>query len=92
MHDTFTIKKPWITEKAGIMSADGKYVFVVKNGASKPEVKKAIKAIYKVDVVSVNMVNRPAKTKRFGAGRTGGQQGFRKAIVTLKKGQKIDLN
>ena len=92
MHDTFLIKKPWITEKSTGLNAVGKYVFVVKTGATKAEVKKAVKAVYKVDAIAVNMVNRPAKTKRFGAGRKGMQDGYRKAIVTLKAGQKIDFN
>jgi len=92
MADAFLIKKPWITEKSTDLTAAGKYVFVVKKGASKPEVKKAIHALYKVDVVAVNVVNRPPKSKRSGAGKKGTQEGYRKAIVTLKKGQKIDLN
>jgi large subunit ribosomal protein L23 len=85
------IKKPWVTEKSGMMNADGKYTFMVEPGATKPEIKKALKVIYKVDVVSVNVVNRPAKRKRFGGGRKGMQEGYRKAIVTLKEGQKIDI-
>ena len=92
MNDAFLVKKPWITEKSTTMNAAGKYVFMVKGAATKPEVKKAIHALYKVDVVSVNMVNRPPKNKRFGGAMKGTQQGYRKAIVTLKKDQKIDLN
>ena len=90
MTDAFIIKKPWITEKSTDLSTSRKYVFLVKDGASKPEVKKAVKILYKVDAVSVNMVNRPAKTKRFGMMK-GKEGGYRKAIVTLKEGQKIDL-
>jgi large subunit ribosomal protein L23 len=90
MADSFLIKKPWVTEKSGHLSVNGKYVFVVKNEATKPEIKKAIKQIYKVDVVAVNVINRPPKAKRFGRGRTGTQEGYRKAIVTLKEGQKIE--
>ena len=90
MNDAFVIKKPWITEKSANLSTDRKYVFLVKDEASKPEIKKAIQALYKVDVVSVNVVNRPAKQKRF-MNKRGFQEGYRKAIVTLKEGQKIDL-
>jgi large subunit ribosomal protein L23 len=68
----------------------GKYVFMVKTGATKPEIKKAVHEVYKVDVVAVNVVNRPGKTKRF-RGVKGKQGSYRKAIVTLKEGQKIDL-
>ena len=92
MADAFLIKKPWITEKATQLTADGKYIFIVKPGATKPEVKKAIHTLYKVSVVAVNMVNRPPKRKRFGGVMKGAQEGYRKAIVTLKKGEKIDLN
>lgn len=73
-----------------MLRSNDQYVFMVHSGATKPEVKKAVKAIYKVDVVSVNMINRPAKQKRSGNGKKGFQEGYRKAIVTLKKGQKID--
>jgi large subunit ribosomal protein L23 len=87
----FLIKKPWVTEKSGMMQADGKYVFIVQDNATKPEIKKAVKEIYKVDAVAVNVVNRPPKSKRFGRGLKGSQEGYRKAIVTLKAGQKIDI-
>lgn len=90
MSDFFVIKKPWVTERATELSKIGQYVFLVKSTATKPEVKKAIKEIYKVDPVSVNIVHRPAKQK--GAGPVKGKQhGYKKAIVTLKKGQKIDI-
>lgn len=91
MADALLIKKPWVTEKSTDLAAIGQYVFLVRNGAAKPEIRKAIKEIYKVDAVAVNIVNRPPKRKRFGAGMKGGQEAYRKAIVTLKKGQKIDL-
>jgi large subunit ribosomal protein L23 len=89
---TAFIKKPWITEKATAGEAANQYVFVVANDASKPEIKKAVSALYKVDVVAVNVVNRPAKRKRFGGFRKGVQGGYRKAIVTIKEGQKIDTH
>jgi len=91
MTDAFIIKKPWVTEKAASVTANGQYVFIVQPDATKPEIKKAIKAIYKVDAVAVNVVNRPAKRKRFGGSRKGIKAGYRKAIVTLKAGQKIDI-
>jgi len=91
MADVFLIKKPWVTEKSGNLSTMGKYVFIVKKKATKPEIKKAVKEMYKVDAVQVNVVNRPPKTKRFGGGMKGVQEGYRKAIVTLKEGQKIDI-
>ncbi len=88
----FLIKKPWVTEKSGLMKNADKYVFMVASYATKPEIKKAIKEIYKVEALAVNMVNRPPKRKRFGSGLKGSQEGYRKAIVTLKSGQKIDIS
>lgn len=91
MTGVFLIKKPWITEKSTGLSAVGKYVFLVQPKASKPEIKKAVKEVYKVDAVAVNIVNRPPKRKRFGSTMKGLTGAYRKAIVTLKKGQKIDI-
>ena len=80
-----------MTEKSTDLAALGKYVFIVKSKATKQEIKKAVKAVYKVDAVAVNIVNRPPKRKRVGGVMRGAQEGYRKAIVTLKAGQKIDL-
>ncbi len=91
MADLFLIKKPWVTEKATDLGAMGKYVFVVRKKASKAEIKKAVKDAYKVDAVNVNVINRPPKKKRMGGNMKGVQEGYRKAIVTLKEGQKIDI-
>ncbi len=91
MADAFLIKRPWVTEKSTDLAVVGKYVFIVRPGATKPEIKKAVKEVYKVDVVAVNVVNRPPKRKRFGGRRLGSQGAYRKAIVTLKPGQKIDI-
>jgi large subunit ribosomal protein L23 len=91
MSDAFIIKRPLVTEKATKLSSKGQYIFVVQTKASKPEIKKAVKDVYKVDAVSVNVINRPPKRKRFGGSMKGAQEGYRKAIVTLKAGQKIDV-
>jgi large subunit ribosomal protein L23 len=89
--NTLLIKKPWITEKSTNLNAQGKYVFMVVPHATKQEIKKAIKDIYKVDVVMVNVLNRIGKQKRFRGVMTKPQDAYRKAVVTLKEGQKIDL-
>jgi large subunit ribosomal protein L23 len=91
MADVFLVKKPWVTEKSTMLATAGKYVFIVKPKATKQEIKKAVKEVYKVDAVAVNVVNRPPKRKRFGGAMKGSQEGYRKAIVTLKAGQKIDI-
>lgn len=84
------VKQAWVTERAGDLTKDGKYVFIVGGRATKPEIKKAIESIYDVHVTQVNVINSKGKTKRLGRsmGRTSRA---RKAIVTLKKGQKIDI-
>lgn len=88
--DASLIKKAIITEKSTDLNKIGQYVFMVERSATKNEVKKAVKEIYKVDAVAVNIVNRPEKRKHF-RGLTGKQKGYKKAIVTLKEGQKINL-
>ena len=91
MLSSFIIKRPHITERSTALGEFGKYVFMVAPRATKPEIRKAVKEIYKVEVASVNVVNRAGKRKRFGGTMQGRQDGYRKAIVTLKEGQKIDL-
>lgn len=90
MRDSFLVKKPLITEKAARLAELGQYVFSVKNEATKNEVKKVIKDMYKVDVLKVSMINTAEKTRRF-RGQKQHKLGFKKAIVVLKKGQKINL-
>lgn len=81
--------QPRVSEKAGRLSTQGKYVFLVKKAANKVEVKKAVERVYKVNVVGINIVNVKGKHKVFG--RTSGRTSdFKKAIVTLKKGQTIE--
>lgn len=86
----FLIKHPIITEKASQISALGKYIFKVDAAANKPEVKKALKEIYKVDVVDVQIINVKPKPRQMGRYR-GTKSGYKKAIVTLKAGQKLDV-
>jgi len=84
------IKQPWVTEKAVNAGALRKYVFVVDNKANKPEVKKMIEKIYSVKVVDVNITNTRGKSKRLGKS-LGKISGFKKATVTLKEGNTIDI-
>jgi large subunit ribosomal protein L23 len=88
--DIFLIKKPWITEKATELNKIGKYVFMVKPEATKPEIRKAIKELYQVEAEKINIIRRAGKAKRFRNVR-GRTRGYKKAIVTLKEGQKIDI-
>ena len=85
-----TIKSPVITEKATGLSELNKVVFKVHAGASKNSIKKNIEKIFKVNVIKINTIKNKPKTKIV-RGRLGRKSGFKKAIVTLKKGQTIDL-
>ena len=85
-----SILNPVITEKATNLSEMNKIVFKVANSANKKTVKKSIEKIFKVDVVKVNIINKQTRLKTV-RGRKIKVQGFKKAIVTLKKGQNIDL-
>jgi len=86
----FIIKHPLITEKATALSEQGQYVFLVDKHATSPEIKKAVNSIYNVAVTRVNIINVKPKTRRLG--RTiGFHSGYKKAIVTLKEGQKLDI-
>jgi large subunit ribosomal protein L23 len=82
--------EPWVTENTTAMLEINKYVFKIAPKASKKEVKNAIEGLYKVKVTAVNTINIPRKFKV--QGRTQGwRTGFKKAIVTLKEGDKIEL-
>lgn len=84
------IKAPVITEKSQSDKEAGKYVFKVNPKATKLEIKDAIEKIFKVKVASVRTLNEKTKKKRVGR-YTGLTNRSKKAIVTLKEGQTIDL-
>ena len=86
-----TIVSPTITEKATSLSEFNKIVFKVHKGASKNSIKKSIEKIFKVNVVKINTINLKGKTKIV-RGKKSSRSGYKKAIVTLKKGQTIDLS
>jgi large subunit ribosomal protein L23 len=84
------VTRPRITEKSAFGAEQGVYTFEVTRGANKPVIAAAIKAMYKVTPVKVAVSNLPAR-KVFIRGKRGVQSGMRKAVVTLKKGDKIDF-
>lgn len=96
MKDTITknnilavIKKPRITEKAGIKSeSQNVYTFEVTKDANKKTIGEAMKLIYKVTPIKINIVNLPAK-KVTARGKRGVKSAVKKALVFLKKGDKI---
>ena len=85
-----SIRNPIITEKATILSEQNKTVFKVHEKANKRIIKKNIEKLFKVSVVKVNIINQKTKMK-LKQGRKSYKSGYKKAIVTLKKGQSIDL-
>lgn len=82
--------RPHLSEKAVTMAEKGTYVFEVRVGASAPEVKMAVKAIYGVMPVAVRMVNIRARAVRFGR-MMGKTRAAKKALVTLPTGKKLDI-
>jgi len=84
------LKTPHITEKATDLVKKNQYVFKVFPEANKTEIKKAIEDLYGVDVESVKTINVPRKQRRLGRIR-GWRKGYKKAIVKIKEGQKIEV-
>ena len=82
--------RPRITEKASFKAEENVYTFEVSVKATKTEVIKAIKALYNVDPIKVNMVKIPSK-RTFSRGKWGVKSGGKKAYVYLKKGDTIEL-
>ena len=85
-----TLIHPIITEKATSLSENNKVVFKVRDDASKKTIKKNIEKIFKVSVIKVNTITKKSKSKII-RGKIGYKKGYKKALVTLKKGQSIDL-
>ncbi len=81
---------PLITEKSTNMSDQNKIVFKVPNGANKKNLKNNIEKIFKVNVTKINIINKQSRTK-LTRNRKVKVSGYKKAIITLKKGQSIDL-
>ena len=89
-HHLDTIISPNITEKSTSLSEFNKIVFKVHKGASKSSIKRSVEKIFKVNVVKINTINIKGKTKMVKNKKTS-KPGYKKAIITLKKGQSIDL-
>jgi len=91
LHEYDYIKVPLITEKSTALGEQNKYIFKVDTSSTKQEIKKIISKIFNVEVVSVNTINISGKTTRF-RGIKGKRSNYKKAIVTIKAGQTIDLS
>ena len=90
MHLYQVLRRPLITEKNSILQSQGKYAFEVTKEANKPQIKQAVEKAFKVKVTTVNIMAVPSKTRRVGR-RQVLTPAQKKAIVTLKPGDKIEL-
>tara|TARA_Y100000817_G_scaffold270742_1_gene229025 strand:- start:632 stop:925 length:294 start_codon:yes stop_codon:yes gene_type:complete len=84
------ILSPFVTEKTTNLSEQNKIVFKVPTKANKKNLKSNIEKIFKVNVMKINIINKQNRTK-LTRGRKVKVSGYKKAIITLKKGQSIDL-
>ena len=84
------ILSPLVTEKSTNLSEQNKIVFKVPRGANKKNLKNNIEKIFRVNVTKINIINKQNRTK-LTRGRKVKVSGYKKAIITLKKGQSIDL-
>ena len=82
------LRRPLVTEKSTRLSEQDKYVFEVDKKASKDQIKQAVEVAFKVNVTGVNIIKVPGETKRVGR-RAITTQSWKKAVVTLKVGDKI---
>ena len=89
-HYLDTIISPTITEKATSLSSFNKIIFKVDKGANKRSIKRSIEKTFKVNVIKINTVNIKGKNKLV-RNKKAFKSGYKKAIITLKKGQSIDL-
>ena len=90
MHSYDVLRRPVITEKNTMLVEQNKYTFEVAREANKPQIKEAVEKAFKVKVVSVNVIHVPGKMRRAGR-RRGMTSAWKKAVVTLEQGQKIEL-
>ncbi|MDR0902417.1 MAG: 50S ribosomal protein L23 [Opitutaceae bacterium] len=92
MNSSHILKHVRLTEKSNKLSSDyGQYTFQVHTSATKHTIADAVEKAFKVTVTRVNVANYRGKNKRSRAGRPSVTSDYKKAIVTLKKGDKIEL-
>ena len=84
------LKAPHVAEKATDLTAQNQYVFKIYPRANKADVKLAVEKVYGVDVTAVRVINIPKKKRRLGKIK-GFKEGYKKAIVKIKEGQKIEV-
>jgi len=90
MHLYEVLRRPLVTEKSTTLQESGKYAFEVDRGANKKQIKESVEKAFKVKVTAVNVINVTGVSKRVGRKMTTSPS-WKKAIVTLKTGDKIQL-
>ncbi len=90
LHPMQVLVRPLITEKGTLLASEGKYAFEVAEHATKPQIKEAVQKAFNVTVVSVNTMHVPGKMRRVFRSR-GMTRAWKKAIVTVSPGDKIEL-
>ena len=91
IHPLAVIRRPLITEKGTRLGTENKYIFEVHAWANKQQIREAVAAAFSVRVVKVNVVNMKGKPKRSRRGGTFHESNWKKAIVTLAEGDKLEL-
>ena len=84
------LRRPVVTEKNALLAGQNKYVFEVARDANKPLIREAVETAFKVRVTAVNVIHMPGKMRTAGR-RRGMTPAWKKAIVTLESGHKIEL-
>ena len=84
------ILSPVVTEKSTNLSEQNKVTFKVPFSSDKKSLKKSVEKIFKVNVIKINIINKKTRVKSV-RGKNVSKKGYKKAIITLKKGQSIDL-
>jgi large subunit ribosomal protein L23 len=90
IHPFAVIRQPLVTEKGTYLAAEHKYAFQVDNLANKTQIKQAVEKVFNVKVLAVNVMNVHGKQRRWGR-RSTRRPSWKKAIVTLDPGDKIEL-
>jgi large subunit ribosomal protein L23 len=91
IHPLEVLRRPMVTEKGTRLGGESKYVFEVFRGSNKPQIREAVEKAFNVRVVRVNVINVKGKPRRVRGGRAMHAPNWRKAVVTLAAGDKIEL-
>ena len=91
IHPLEVLRRPMVTEKGTRLGGENKYVFEVYRGSNKHQIREAVEKAFNVHVVGVNVINVKGKPRRARGGRAIHAPNWRKAVITLAAGDKIEL-